>query len=446
VKRAKVIALTAGFVFIMAAIGVQALIPYFTRDTHTTKVSTWVRTDLGLLQEVDGEARPYQGKVKRGREIFIREGCWYCHSMYVRPVAGEDRRWGPVSQAGEYAYDIPHTMSTRRIGPDIIREGGKYGDDWHRAHFFNPRLVVPDSIMPGFPWFYKKYEKPAEEEQEEAGRKLTEGERQRVLPVESEFVPNEDGEAVIAFVQFLGMNRGKWRNAYISRLAGEGSNAIADNASLARGKKSFNRRCAGCHGKDGKGDGPAARFFRKVKPRNFTRGVFKFRSTPTGSLPLDTDLYRTITIGVRGTAMPPWNMLPESERWDIIQYIKTFSPAFKKEKPGKPVYVPEAPEPTPAMLARGKNLYEKFQCWQCHAKDGEGDGPAAVGMTDDLGNPILPANFTNGQWKVGPRPGDIFRTLMTGLNGTPMPSYRSFLQSESDTWALSYYVLSFAAE
>ena len=87
-----------------------------------------------------GVAQPYSPLLAKGRAIYLREGCWYCHSMYVRPVTGETRRWGPISQAGEYAYDIPHTFGTRRIGPDITRDGGKYGDDWHRAHFRNQGL------------------------------------------------------------------------------------------------------------------------------------------------------------------------------------------------------------------------------------------------------------------------------------------------------------------
>ena len=71
--------------------------------------------------------------------MYLREGCWYCHSQYVRPVTGETRRWGPVSEAGEYAFDVPHLFGTRRIGPDLTRVGLKYGDEWHLAHFWNPR-------------------------------------------------------------------------------------------------------------------------------------------------------------------------------------------------------------------------------------------------------------------------------------------------------------------
>ena len=109
------------------------------------------RREVGVLRRVATTRR----SSSVGRGVYIREGCWYCHSQYVRPVTGEDLRWGPVSEAGEYAFDLPHLFSTRRIGPDLTRVGLKYGDDWHYAHHWDPRLVVPDSIMPSFKWLYR---------------------------------------------------------------------------------------------------------------------------------------------------------------------------------------------------------------------------------------------------------------------------------------------------
>lgn len=445
-KNAKLVVLIAGLSFISLAVLIQAIIPATLKETRTPTVTRTVRTGLGELAEVKAETEPYSELLARGRAIYIREGCWYCHSMYVRPVTGETRRWGPVSQVGEYAYDIPHTFGTRRIGPDLTRDGGKYGDDWHRAHFFNPRLVVPDSIMPGFTWLFMKHEDKEEEGQDQVEQETKEIDHDHVLPSESEFVPNEEGKAVIAFVQSLGMKRGKWRDNFPYQVAASGSSSFTTESSVEHGKEVFDRRCAGCHGEKGDGKGEAAEFFVKVKPRDFTSGTFKFRTTPSGSLPLDSDIYRTITTGVRGTAMPPWFTLPEEERWDLVHYIKTFSSDFKDNAPEPPVYVPEAPKPDEELLAQGKELYDKFQCWQCHGHEGRGDGPAAGGLKDDWGDRILPTDFTAGVFKVGPRPEDIFRTFMTGLNGTPMPSYKDFLPSEDAAWALSYFVLSFSAD
>ena len=144
----RVVALVAGVFFIALATFIQGILPAAVPESRQTRVSKVVRTDLGELKWMIAEATDYTPQQKQGRAIYIREGCWYCHSQYVRPVTGESRRWGPVSQSGEYAFDQPHLFSTRRIGPDLTRVGLKYSDGWHMAHFCNPRTIAPDSIMP----------------------------------------------------------------------------------------------------------------------------------------------------------------------------------------------------------------------------------------------------------------------------------------------------------
>ena len=139
---------------------VQGFLPAMLPESRSKQVSRAVRTDLGDVKWVRADATDYTPTELLGRGVYIREGCWYCHSQYVRPVTGEDMRWGPVSEAGEYAYDRPHMFSTRRIGPDLTRVGGKYGDDWHYAHHWDPRFVVPDSIMPSFKWLYTQVRVP----------------------------------------------------------------------------------------------------------------------------------------------------------------------------------------------------------------------------------------------------------------------------------------------
>jgi cytochrome c oxidase cbb3-type subunit 2 len=186
--------------------------------------------------------------------------------------------------------------------------------------------------------------------------------------------------------------------------------------------------------------------FGVAQPRDFTAGVFKFRTTPTGSLPLDADLYRTITVGIRGAAMPPWFNLPESDRIDVIHYLKTFAKDFRESPPEAPIAIPPPPAPTREIVARGKQVFEDMQCWQCHGRGGRGDGEKAATLKDDAGNKIKPANLTTGLFKSGPRPEDVFRTFMTGLSGTPMPSFGDSLGSADDGWALSYFVLSLSAD
>jgi cytochrome c oxidase cbb3-type subunit 2 len=99
--------------------------------------------------------KPYTALQLRGRDIYVREGCYLCHSQMIRPFRAETERYGHYSVAGEFVYDHPFQWGSERTGPDLARVGGRYSDDWHRAHLTNPRDVVPESIMPGFPWLNK---------------------------------------------------------------------------------------------------------------------------------------------------------------------------------------------------------------------------------------------------------------------------------------------------
>ena len=95
---------------------------------------------------------PYTALELEGRDIYIREGCYVCHSQMIRPFRAETERYGHYSVAGEFVYDHPFQWGSKRTGPDLARVGGRYSDDWHRVHLINPRDVVPESNMPGFPW------------------------------------------------------------------------------------------------------------------------------------------------------------------------------------------------------------------------------------------------------------------------------------------------------
>jgi cytochrome c oxidase cbb3-type subunit II len=98
---------------------------------------------------------PYTALQLEGRDVYIREGCYVCHSQMIRPFRAETERYGHYSVAGEFVYDRPFQWGSKRTGPDLHRVGGRYSDEWHRAHLINPRDVVPESIMPGYPWLAK---------------------------------------------------------------------------------------------------------------------------------------------------------------------------------------------------------------------------------------------------------------------------------------------------
>ena len=99
--------------------------------------------------------QPYTALQLEGRDVYIREGCYLCHSQMIRPFRAETERYGHYSVAGEFVYDHPFQWGSKRTGPDLARVGGRYSDEWHRVHLINPRDVVPESIMPGYPWLEK---------------------------------------------------------------------------------------------------------------------------------------------------------------------------------------------------------------------------------------------------------------------------------------------------
>jgi cytochrome c oxidase cbb3-type subunit 2 len=132
--------------------------------------------------------------------------------------------------------------------------------------------------------------------------------------------------------------------------------------------------------------------------------------------------------------------LPEGERRAVVEYVKTFSDRFRTERPQSPISIPEPPLQTPELIARGREIYQKAECFKCHGTEGRGDGPSAEGMKDSWGYPIMPTDLTRPS-KRGSSPEAIYRTLVTGLDGTPMPSYEGALSNE-EFWALSHYVAS----
>ncbi|KPK71036.1 MAG: cytochrome C oxidase Cbb3 [Acidithiobacillales bacterium SM23_46] len=105
------------------------------------------------MTEAVAGLKPYNALQLEGRDVYVREGCYVCHSQMIRPFRAETERYGHYSVAGEFVYDRPFQWGSKRTGPDLQRVGGRYSDDWHRVHLINPRDVVPESIMPGYPWF-----------------------------------------------------------------------------------------------------------------------------------------------------------------------------------------------------------------------------------------------------------------------------------------------------
>ncbi len=210
---------------------------------------------------------------------------------------------------------------------------------------------------------------------------------------------------------------------------------------ISAGRGIYERRCAVCHGERGDGRGSRAGELY-TRPRDFTTGVYKFRSTPSGSLPTDEDIYTTISRGLRGTGMLPWPGLSTEEKWAVTYYIKTFSERFEEEESDFPVAVPKVTVFPVELVDRGKLIFEQAKCWECHGKNGRGDGPKANELKDDWGYRIWPRDFTSEKFKRGARVEDIFLTVAVGLDGTPMASYRDTMPAK-DILSVAAYVKSF---
>jgi len=183
--------LIAGVVTFLLGFFLQGVMPVLTLSKIPTRsVEEMAQTITPQFEQLaldyPDEFQRYFGTVssesfakalRLGRDTYVAEACWHCHSQFVRPVSKEDLRFGPVSTPDEYQnlMNLPHLFGTRRVGPDLIREHARYSNDWHAAHLYNPRNVAPYSVMPSYPWFF-----------DEAKR------------------PNDRGLALIAYLQWLG--------------------------------------------------------------------------------------------------------------------------------------------------------------------------------------------------------------------------------------------------
>lgn len=210
-----------------------------------------------------------------------------------------------------------------------------------------------------------------------------------------------------------------------------------------RGKAVYDVHCVECHGRTGHGDGPAASFL-SPRPRDFTTGKYKIRTTETASIPTDDDVTRSVRQGLHGSAMPAWEkLLSDAQIADVVAYVKTLSSRFGAEQP-MPVKAGTPVPTSPDSIARGHQVYEKLQCGKCHGSDGRGTNAVTTSFTDDHNQPLAATTLTE-PWtfRGGSTAGDIFMRFRTGMTGTPMPSFLDAAK-DNEMWDLANYVVSLA--
>lgn len=255
---------------------------------------------------------------------------------------------------------------------------------------------------------------------------------------------------------------------------------------MLAGQAVYLKRCVQCHGHAGDGNGPTSKSLYP-RPRDYRRGVFKFTSTPTGVRPRREDLEETLVRGIPGTSMPSFKLLPEREREAVLDYVLMLThrgelerqlaqwvesgeeiPADTEERKEVvdeqvqliqerwrdaelDVVIPLTPQPrfTAEHIVRGRDTFQKRECFKCHGPDGRAQNEEALKskLLDEWGHPTRAADLTSGMLRGGGRPIDVYRRIHSGVKGTPMPGHAQMLESEPDTlWDLTAFVLSVAGE
>jgi cytochrome c oxidase cbb3-type subunit II len=371
---------------------------------------------------------------RRGRAIYAREGCAYCHTQQVRYLAADLARFGAPTLAWETRLDYPHLWGTRRIGPDLSRAAETRSDDWHFTHLFSPRAVVSQSVMPAYPRLFDGApNRPRQDARDLVAYLNTLGRARELAGPEGEAHAREacdcDGDEMMQMA-FHGT-----LNANPARARRERDAPALSDGDLDRGRQLYAVHCATCHGISGKADGPAVAGLLPV-PTNLAE--HEYAPERVGS---------ALWNGVAGTAMPAWRDHPLDDLAALVAAVRALSvagglpPSHEASADRRSLGVGgqasgtvpgQAPGPEPALPATlielGRRTYQD-NCVQCHGDRGDGMGSAAAALA------IAPSDLT----RQRPTLARTIATLRDGIPGTPMAPWTTRLP-DAELIAVAQYV------
>lgn len=332
----------------------------------------------------------------RGREIYAREGCGYCHTQQIRFTAADEARFGAPTLSWESRRDVPHMLGTRRIGPDLSRASGTRSEDWHLVHLYNPRLVVSQSVMPGYTWLF-----------DGSADKPRQSARDVVAYLETLGRPRRYGSAGEA--ADVGVNPASRRRTGRLPPLPEAPQAFPrDEGKAAQGAALYVTHCASCHGPELRGDGPAAGGLVPTPTALADRWYTRER------------LLEVLWHGVPGTSMPAWRDLALADLNLLIAYVQ--APSSRPRTDTVPGVLP------PDAAERGARVYTA-NCAQCHGAQGAGDGSAATSL------PRPPTNFRQQKLEMSA----AIAVLERGVPGTMMAAWGERLSRE-DMVAVAHHI------
>jgi cytochrome c oxidase cbb3-type subunit 2/cytochrome c oxidase cbb3-type subunit I/II len=393
-RMAYLVAGVAGIGFFLMSVVLLGYWPGRVLEEQTRRMSPGTPLGLSVSEQ-------------RGREVYAREGCAYCHTQQVRYLQTDIARFGAPTLAWETQFDYPHLWGTRRIGPDLSRASGTRPADWHYLHLYSPRAVVADSVMPAYrSLFDGAPDRPRQEARDLVAYLETLGRARELAGPEGEAHAREgcncpdDHMAHMAFstAEVNGSPARPRRDGAYPRLT-----AATD---LERGTALFGANCATCHGPTGRGDGPGA---SALVPRPTNLAEHKYS--------LDR-LSEVLWNGSPGTAMSGWRDHSTTDLAAIAAAVQSLSVADP------------TPEPPAALLALGARVYQA-NCIQCHGVNGDGRGTAIAELV------VMPTDFRRQQASLAAN----LRALREGMIGTRMAVWSDRLAAD-EVLAVAHYVRS----